>query len=69
MDWLKSFTGAFSMLLIAYCAPPEKAKMPPIGVTIARSVRRTERTGPTRPMRRELKIAASRVMPPSTISS
>src|ERR1700677_3626946 len=57
------------MLRTAYSAPPENAKIPPMGKTISRSVRRTERTGPTILGTRELKIAASRVMPPSTISS
>src|ERR1039458_3315545 len=64
-----SVTGAVSILLMAYWAPPEKAKIPPIGKTISRSVRRTDRTGPTFVGRFELKMAASRVMPPSTISS
>src|SRR5665213_3881812 len=57
------------MLLTAYSAPPEKAKIPPMGKTISRSVLRTDRTGPTTVGIRELKIAAKRVMPPSTISS
>ena len=57
------------MLSIAYCAPPEYTKTPPIGHTMLWSVLRTERTGPTRSGAWELKIAASRVMPPSTTSS
>ena len=43
--------------------------MPPIGHTMLWSVLRTERTGPTRSGACELKIAARRVMPPSTTSS
>src|ERR1700722_3272661 len=69
LDSWMSFTGAVSMLVIAYWAPPENAKMPPIGNTISRSVRRTDRTGPTLVGRFELKMAARRVIPPSTISS
>ena len=61
--------GPDRALETAYCAPPEKAKIPRMGKTICRSVRRTDRTGPTFSGRLELKIAASRVMPPSTISS
>ena len=41
-------TGAVLMLSIAYGAPPEYAKTPPIGHTMLWSVLRTERTGPTR---------------------
>ena len=43
--------------------------MPPIGHTMLWSVLRTERTGPTLSGACELKIAARRVMPPSTTSS
>ena len=57
------------MLVTEIGAPPEYAKMPPTGHTIAWSVLRTERTGPTLSGACDLNIAARRVMLPSTISS
>jgi hypothetical protein len=62
-------TGASLMLFTEMGAPPEYAKMPPTGHTIAASVLRTERTGPILSGACELNIAAKRVMLPSTISS
>jgi hypothetical protein len=51
------------------CAPPEYAKIPPIGQTMLGSSSRTERTGPITGGTTELKMATKRVMPPSTTSS
>src|SRR5438105_10784192 len=57
------------MLSIAYWAPPEYAKTPPIGVTMLWSVLRTDRTDPTFAGAWEWKIVARRVRPSSTTSS
>src|SRR5437016_8041996 len=62
-------TGAVLIDSIAYGAPPEYANTPPIGHTRLWSVLRTERTEPTRVGAWELKMAATRVYPPSTTSS
>ena len=62
-------TGAALIAATGSAAPPEYAKIPPIGHTMSGSCNRTERTGPIVSGAVELKMATKRVMPPSTSSS